>query len=191
MKRWQRVGVVIFASLAMGIGSAALAMRIAGERGAVRNGCWGTNLAMGSRDAGPYTRAATAVGGLFALDKRETLYFTAFEDDGGAPLRARCDYVLAGRDLDARWWSFTLYGEDHYLIPNEVDRYSYSMLNLERKTDRSYDIHLSSTAHEGNWLPTGTTGRFSVTLRLYNPGPAVVLHPESTALPHITRGVCR
>jgi hypothetical protein len=30
-----------------------------------------------------YTRAAVAVGGLFALDKSETIYYTAFEDGAG------------------------------------------------------------------------------------------------------------
>jgi hypothetical protein len=191
MKRWHKVGLVVIASLAGGIGSAALAIRSVGMGAGVRNGCWGTILAAGSRDADMYTRAATAVGGLFALEKSETIYFTAFEDDQGEPLRARCDYVLAGRDLDARWWSFTVYGEDHFLIPNEVQRYSYSQLNLERKADRSYEIHLSSAVREGNWLPTGTSERFSVTLRLYNPGPSVYLHPATTELPRITRGACR
>ncbi|MBW2256192.1 MAG: DUF1214 domain-containing protein, partial [Deltaproteobacteria bacterium] len=185
MRRWHKVAIVVIVSLAGGIGSAALAIRSVGMNAGVRNGCWGTNLAAGSQEADMYTRAAIAIGGLFALDKRETLYFNTFEDDQGAPLRAQCDYVLAGRDLDARWWSFTVYGEDHFLIPNEAKRYSYNLLNLERKADRSYEIHLSSTAHEGNWLPTGT-GRFSVTLRLYNPGSSVYQHPSTTDLPRIT-----
>jgi hypothetical protein len=45
-----------------------------------------------------------------------------------------------------------------------------------------------------NWLPSGKPGArgpFSLTLRLYNPEPAVYEQPEALALPRIERGTCR
>jgi len=191
MKLLLKTLAVLVIALALGVGSAYLGIRWVGLGAAVRNGAWGTSLATGSSEAGIYTRAAVAVGGLFALSKKETLYYTAFVDDRGEKLSASCDYVLEGREIDARWWSFTVYGEDHFLVPNREQRYSYNMLSLQRRPDRSYQVHLSSRQHTGNWLPTGTSGEFSVTLRLYNPARSVHEHPDTVALPSITKVACR
>jgi hypothetical protein len=178
-------------ALVVGGGSSCLVIRRAGYGGAVRNGAWSTNLAFGSQDAGIYTRAAVAIGGLFALSRKETLYYTAFVDDAGDPLRAGCDYLLEGRELDARWWSLTVYGDDHFLVSNAQHRYSYNLANLARAGDRSYRVHLSRAPKEGNWLPTGGRGNVSVTLRLYNPRPSVFDRPATTPLPSIRRVACR
>jgi hypothetical protein len=191
MRLWLKVLLTVVVALVVGGGSSCLGIRGAGYGAAVRNGAWGTSLAAGSRDAGMYTRAAVAIGGLFALSRKETLYYTAFVDDAGEPLRASCDYLLAGKELDARWWSLTVYGEDHFLVPNRWHRYSYNLANLARAGDRSYRVHLSSTPKEGNWLPTGERGTVSVTLRLYNPRPSVFEHPATTPLPSIRKVACR
>jgi hypothetical protein len=191
MRLWLKVLVTVVIALVVGGASACLGIRRAGYSAAVRNGPWRTSLAAGSREAGIYTRAAVAIGGLFALSREETLYYTAFVDDAGDPLRASCDYLLEGKDVAARWWSLTVYGEDHFLVPNEQHRYSYNLANLARASDRSYRVHLSRTPEKKNdWLPTGEA-RFSVTLRVYNPRSSVYEHPDTTPLPSIRRGVCR
>jgi hypothetical protein len=160
------------------------------RREGVVNGAWETNLGMGAESASMYTRAAIAVGGLFALSKQESLYFTAFYDDAGEPLHARCDYELEGGDIASRWWSMTVYGADHFLIANPHNRYSYNMLDLERYDGRRYKLQLSGSEKPGNWIPTGDRGDFSVTLRTYNPQPSIYDHPATTPLPTIRKVSC-
>ncbi len=191
MMRLLKVLALIAVSGVLGVGSAALVVRSAGMGGAVRNGAWSTNLLAGSTGAGMYVRAAISWGGLFALSKEETIYYTAFEDDSGETLDGRCDYVLTGGELDARWWSMTLYGADHYLVPNEQQRYSYNLANLKRGAGESYIVHLSAREQPGNWLPTTGAGAFSVTLRLYNPGKTVYQSPTTVRLPSISRVKCQ
>lgn len=191
MKTWVKAAISVVAATCLANTATYFLLTTAVEREGLRNGAWETNLTMGSQEAGMYTRAAIAVGGLFALSRQETLYFTAFQDDDGNMLEARCDYVLEGRELAARWWSMTVYGWDHYLIDNPENRYSYNMANLARQSDDSYQLHLSSNRRPGNWLPTGDSGVFSVTLRLYNPDASVHEHPATAELPSIRRVACR
>lgn len=181
---------VLAGGLALGLASAALALRISGSWAAVRNGPWRAFLEAGSPEADLYTRAAIAVGGLLALDKSETIYFVASEDDDGHALRARCDYRVEGRDPAARWWSLTLYGADRFLIANPQQRFSYSGTTLRREADGGYVVHVSATAKPGNWLPSGNDARLFLTLRLYNPAAALYAAPARAALPRIVAERC-
>ena len=72
---------------------------------AVGDGPWRTSTVIGGTDADLYTRAVVAITGLFALNRSETIYFSAEESDTHQKLRARCSYVVEGKPLDARWWS--------------------------------------------------------------------------------------
>lgn len=138
----------------------------------VRIGPWGTSLAAGSASANPYLRAWIAKHALLALKKEETIYFSAYSDDDGEPLRGECDYRIEGRAPDARWWSITVYGEDDFLIPNEQGRYSWGSTEIALDEEGRFTIHLSRTPKPGYWLPTGEAKRLCLSLRLYNPGPA-------------------
>jgi hypothetical protein len=190
MKTWVKVALSVAAATVLATISAGALIQSANRREGVVNRAWETNMGMGHSDAGMYTRAAIAIGGLFALNKKETLYFTAFQDDGGEPLHARCDYILEGGDIASRWWSMTVYGSDHFLIANPENRYSYNMANLERGKDNRYELHLSATKKPGNWIPTGESGDFSITLRAYNPEASIYDHPATTPLPSIKRVGC-
>ena len=152
-------------------------------------GAWRMNALAGSADADLYTRARVAITGLFALNASETIYFEASRDDAGHPLRANCRYTLAGRKLDARWWSITAYADDLFLIPNAQKRFSYNMGNLAYGPDAGPDggfvLTTGPTEQPGNWLPTGTQGGFHLLLRLYNPAPALLAHVQATPLPSI------
>jgi len=130
--------------------------------------------------------------GLFALNKTETIYYRANEDQNGEPMRSSCDYIIEGEDLDARWWAITLYGEDNFLIPNEKNRHSFNMRNVEREPDGTYTIHMSSEPKDKNWLPSGEKDQLlSFSMRIYNPEPVVYEQPDSIRMPRIIREKCR
>lgn len=185
------------AALVLGVGSAVWMVSRGLAAGEVSSGPWRTNLAIGSEAADPYTRATVARAGLLALNRSETLYFTAATDSDGAALNADCHYRLEGGDLPARWWSVTAYGADHFLIPNPQERYSYGGNTVARAADGSYTIHVApepeTDAGTGadNWIPSGNKAQpFSLTIRLYNPSEAAAADPGSIALPRVVRESC-
>lgn len=161
------------------------------ERSGVYAGPWRTYAATGSADANPYERAAIAVAGLYALSKDETVYYTAFTDSAGEPLAGRCDYRLVGQPLPSRWWSFTLYGDDHYLVANPARVYSRHASNLEFEAGGGYVVPVSAQPQPRNWLPAPAAGGFSITARLYNPDPRIFRDLAGAGLPAIERGACR
>jgi hypothetical protein len=189
--------------IARGLGIFALALALAlvsawwmifhGPRSlAINNGPWQMSSAAGGMDADLYTRAIIAVTGLFALNRSETIYFSAEVSDTHQRLRARCSYAIEGKSLDARWWSVTAYADDNFLIPNPAQRFSYNMGNLKAGSGGSFRITAAPTEQQGNWLPTGGgSGGFSLLLRLYNPSPELLANPAKVTLPSITQlGPC-
>lgn len=193
MRRGVRPVLVVMLALLLGVGSAAWVLARGVQRGGVHNGPWATNLKIGSAAADPWTRASVAIAGLLALSREETLYFTAFTDSSGAPLRTSRCYRIAGRDPAARWWSITVYGADHYLIANPENRHSASMDGVARDADGGFVISAGRTAPASNPLPLGARGAdapFSLTLRLYNPAPEAVAAPATTPLPSIDVEEC-
>lgn len=178
-------------ALVLGVGSALLLLRGGGLGGTISVGPWKTSEVIGSADADPYTRARVAIGGLLALHRSETIYFTAATDDEGARLRKQCTYKLIGSDPAARWWSVTAYAADHYLIPNPLDRYSYGGNTVAREDDGSFLISVGPAESDGNWIPTGEDdGTFTLTLRLYNPTEEAARDPSGIVLPSIAREAC-
>jgi hypothetical protein len=189
-----RIAAATTLAIALGLLSAWQAVRAGFAGGEFRSGPWSTSFVTGSPDADLYTRARVAVGGLLALAPAETVYFTAEEDAEGEPLDARCDYRVEGEELPARWWSVTLYGADHFLVQNDADRYSFSQTTLARAPGGPWSMYVSGEPKGDNWLPSGrrgASGRFSLTLRLYNPAPVVYERPETLALPRIAMEGCR
>jgi hypothetical protein len=183
--------LLVVAALATGVAATQPLMTWLMDRAAMKNGAWRTSATTGSADANLYERAAVAVAGLYALAKEETVYYTAFSDSAGALLDGRCDYVVQGRDLPARWWSLTMYGADHYLVPNAPRIYSRHASNLALDADGRYDVQVSAREQAHNWLPAPEHGAFSLTLRLYNPAPEVYESLATIELPAITKGTCR
>jgi hypothetical protein len=189
-----RLASAIGAALVLGLGSAWYAVSAGLSGGEIANGPWRTSLVTGSRQADLYTRARVAVGGLLALAPSETVYWNADLDAEGRPLDARCDYRVEGEELPARWWSVTAYGADHFLIPNDAGRYSFSQTTLARAPGGPWRIVVSSETKTGeNWLPSGRPGAkgpFALTLRLYNPTPEVYEQAAALRLPRIERESC-
>lgn len=161
------------------------------------NGQWRVNPVMDLKDH--KQRALIALTGLFALRESEVVYFFAGTDDEGEPLSSEHTYVLSGSVPDARYWSYTLYGSDDFLIPNPEKKYSYNAENLqfiERDTlnpelentqKAAYNITISKDRNTENWLPSGDNEQLGIILRLYNPSPYVYNNLTSIPLPKIKK----
>jgi len=171
----------------LGLASAAAAIWHLAGHGAQRVGPWVTPLDAGGPARGPYLRAAAALRATLALSRQEAIYFRATTDTDGNPLQAACTYLIHGPDLPARWWSITLYGPDHYLIPNPENRFSYASPNVAHDPDGTFTIHLSPTKQPGNWLDTAQGNHLVLLTRLYQPKAA---DPSRIPLPTITRQTC-
>ena len=139
-----------------------------------------------------------SIAGLFALRESEVLYFVARVDNDGEQLRSNHTYVMEGPAPDARYWSYTMYGHDFFLIDNEQDIYGYNMDNIqyiEESDDPempsnilgNHQVILSNKAQKDNWLPTGNEDQFYITLRMYNPSPSVYNNLATVPLPTIKR----
>ena len=187
----QYYAAAILVALILGFVSVYATLRIGASSSRVKNGPWWTDPLIGGQNAGMYVRMYVALGGTLALNRSEAIYYTAVSDSDGESLRTSCDYRIEGRDMDSRWWSITIYGDDLYLIPNDQERYSYNGMNLKREKDGRYIIHLSQTQKMGNWLPTGDGDSFNILIRLYRPKPSVFDNLEKIELPRIIRGECR
>jgi len=191
MKQIAYWGGMALLGIAIGYFSADFAIRGVGLGGQIKVGPWNTNLANGSKDADMYTRARVARYGLLALDKKETIYYTAGTDDAGEKLSGSCTYVVEGKDLAARWWSVTAYGPDSYLIPNDAGIYSFARTTVKREADGHYIVRVSPDRQEGNWVPVKAGESFDLTARFYNPEASVYAAPAAAELPRITKESCK
>jgi hypothetical protein len=182
----------IFAVLVVGTALGLLAVWLAVFRGSsemVSNGPWKADPTAGSAQSDAYRRALVAVHGLFALTRNEAAYYTAATDSDGQALDGGCRYEIMGHALDARWWSITAYGADDYLIANPAHRYSVTGTTVTRDANGGFVMQVGGTAGGDSWIPVGS-GRFSLTLRLYNPGPAILFDPTHVVLPALKRASC-
>ena len=147
----------------------------------IKNGNWIVNPKMDLKDN--YQRAYIARIGVFALDEKEALYFLASQDDKGRLLSSKYDYQIIGSAPKGRYWSYTLYGKNYFLVKNKVNKFGINKENF----DPNNNIIISSTEQKNNWLPSGNEKQFHITLRLYNPSEKVYKNLESIKLPIIRR----
>ncbi len=185
--------VTYFLSMVVaGIAAGAVAFGFMMERAitatGIQNGPWVTNTAYGDKDAPALLKAGVAKRGLFALKSSETVYYTAYTDSDGQALKDSCTYRVTGQAPATRWWSFTLYGGDNFLLDNEADIYSVFMDPVSRDVD--FTISPDAPSGGGDWLQSKGGGKISVTLRLYNPEPEVYEALATTQLPSIEKEGC-
>ena len=147
----------------------------------IKNGNWKINPNMDLKDS--YQRAYISRIGVFALDEKEALYFLSSKDNDGNPLRSDFDYQIIGTPPKGRYWSYTLYGEDYFLVKNDANIYTINKENLTKDKP----IMVSSTKKDINWLPSGNETKFHITLRVYNPDESVYKNLESLELPTIKK----
>ncbi len=190
---WRRVlawAAAVAAGILLGGASARGALAIGGASFGERYGGWTHSRATGSAAADPYTRAIVARTGLLALSSREALYFNLAEDQDGRPLDESCVYELAGREPAARWWSVTLYADDHYLAQNSDHAASIDASHVNVGADGFWRARVAPVRGDAAyWLSSRAARRdFSLTLRVYNPQRDFRASAET--LPTLTRVSC-
>lgn len=188
------LGVVLYlGAVLVGLGSAWWVLKKSPFfQQTVQVGAWKANLLAGSTDAGMYTRAAVALNALLALDRSETMYFMATQDDAGQALRSQCKYRVEGVPPAARWWSVTAYADDLFLFdaPNRQHSLNGSTAQLDAQGRFALQTgpQPEGSAH---WLPTPGKQGVVLILRLYNPEPGLQASPASLVPPAIVRqGAC-
>ena len=124
----------------------------------------------------------------FALQDSEA-FASSNQDNEGNPSNADSQYLIEGQALDAAYWSITLYGEDHFLIPNEEKRFSYNQVNVQYKDSLKgrYQIQLGGNKTMENHLPMHGQQQVNLLLRLYQPSSELYTNREGIALPSIKR----
>lgn len=189
--------VVLILSVLIGSGFAVHQLQNMGKDAdfMLENGPWRVNPKMDLKN--PKQRALIALVGLFALRETEVIYYTAVTDSNGDPLSSKHDYILSGSVPEARYWSYTLYGQDDFLIPNPDKIYAYNGTNieytprdtlepeLENQTQATYTLLISNKPQAQNWLPSGDNYKLAITLRLYNASPNVYNNLTGIPLPEI------
>jgi hypothetical protein len=129
-----------------------------------------------------FTRTAVARSNIFVNKPNETKYFYQDLDRNGERLNGKNNYTVTfakGHLPPVKgFWSLTLYNEDHFFEPNQINRYSLGTKNKDLKLnpDGSLTIYVQSTPPDGdkrlNWLPS-PKGDFSLYVRAYWPEEAV------------------
>lgn len=149
----------------------------------VRNG-WIFPLALGRFGHDHLMRATVAFGGYANLPE-ETVYAALTADAQGRPLqgdrRYRLRFAPGTRPPVGAFWSLSAYRlSDFAFMPNAAGVYSVGehKPGFVTAPDGSFSIVVSrgppaAPAAGENWLPVGE-GPYSLVLRLYEPGPAVL-----------------
>lgn len=161
--------------------------------GGVNVNGWFTHRAIGSEAANPWLRAYVARRGLLALNRSEAIYFTSYIDSDGAPLSADCAYVVEGLPPDGGWWSLTLYAADDHLAVNGDDAPSVNADGVSTGADGRWRATVQTEAPgDGSaWISSRNAGRYSLTLRVYQPSPELQDDPSRFAPPRVIRLGCR
>jgi hypothetical protein len=188
------LGVVLYlGAVLVGLGSAWWVLKKSPFfQQAVQVGAWKANLLAGSTDAGMYTRAAVALNAFLALDRTETMYFMATQDDAGQALRSQCKYRVEGVPPAARWWSITAYADDLFLFDAPNQQHSLNGSTAQLDAQGRFVLQTGPQPVGGaHWLPTPGQQGVVLILRLYNPEPSLQASPASLVPPTLVRqGAC-
>ena len=125
------------------------------------------------------TRAVVAMVGLGANLPEDALYPNTASDEQGRDLNGQHKYRIHFKadqlpPVNA-FWSITAYGQDHFLIPNALNRFALGDRDsLQFNADGSLDIWIQASAPKEadrlpNWLPIQQGESFSLNARLYWP----------------------
>jgi hypothetical protein len=155
---------------------------------------WMNPLNLGRFGTDYNTRALIAWLGLGALTLDDAVYPSAFVDGDGRVLDGAKNYVIHfGKDeLPPSYsgvWSISQYRENFY-VHNPIERYGIrSSMPLKYNSDGSLDVYVQAKSpgadKESNWLPSPQSAPFNLTVRVYQPKPALL--DGSYKLPPVKR----
>jgi hypothetical protein len=160
---------------------------LAGHWSAVSNGArFGTDY---------FARTAVAKSNILVNSPQETKYLYQDVDADGARLNGANRYAVTFPKGETPpvdgFWSLTLYDQQHFFVPNPLNRYSLGTKNkgLKFDDDGSLTIYVQSdspgTAKEANWLPSPAGADFTLFVRAYWPKVAVL--DGSWSMPAVVR----
>jgi hypothetical protein len=152
----------------IGLGSTWYALTQNLSFGGLSLGPWKAYPRRGTVGIDPYARAAIARNGELLVGVGDGISFTAETDDQGRPLDGRCDVVVHGITPPARFFTLTIYTPSGMLVPNSLDRHGFTSQELIREQSGEFEVTVSPRARPGNWLPTGGTDSYVLTLRFYD-----------------------
>jgi hypothetical protein len=117
--------------------------------------------------------------GLGAMTSDQAIFAIAMTDHSGQPLSGTTKYVLhlPAAPPASEGWSLTAYSLKGALIPNSVNRFTFSNNSLLTKNlDGSVDIYVQAEqpldpAQAENWLPTASGQGFELIWRMLAPDP--------------------
>lgn len=188
MKFVLKLILILIFSLMLGVGSAIVVAK--SMKSVKMNGQWEIDTALGDTKANIYQKAYSAISAPYAISKNEALYYMANTDENGDQLISNCEYTIQTTKIDARWWNITVYS-DRFLIPNQLNRYSYRSTNIKTDANEQSNIYLSKLPKEGNWLPIDGQNELTLCLRIYHPSQTILNKPELVELPSIIKEQCK
>jgi hypothetical protein len=131
-----------------------------------------------------FTRTAVAKSNIFVNAVNETKYMYQDLDANGTRLNGANRYTVTfAKDQTPPakgFWSLTLYNQEHFFAPNQIDRYSVGTKNkdLVYNGDGSLTIYVQADpppeAQRANWLPAPNNADFSLFMRAYWPKVAIL-----------------
>ena len=145
--------------------------------------CWTTSAGNIGYYGNNYMRRATiARFGLAANPPEDAVYISSTVDTNGETLSGARTYRMHFEKgqlppADA-FWSVTAYGQQGFLIPNELNRFGIRSKDpIEFNDDGSLDITIGPQCPAGfassNWIPS-VDGPIDFSIRLYSPGARYV-----------------
>lgn len=141
---------------------------------------WGTRRSGAKFGHDVLARAAVAKFALAGHHPEENRAYFTSSDGTGAPLDGRRPVVLTfpvDREPPCDgFWSLTVYGQDMYLVDNEIDRWAIGdrTVGLRRDTTGlAITVGGPRPADIANWLPA-PAGPYLLALRVYEGRPGVV-----------------
>lgn len=190
----QRFALVLCVLAALVAGGAATLRAVTPKSGlvAAHLGPWRFAAHIGAADADPYVRARLFLSGELPVAAGQGYTLRAYEDSTGATLDRRCTYRLGAPFPNARYFTLTLTDKDGRVVPNLVERYSFTSSEIIRREGGAFDFILSPEPSSGNWLPTGTlSGPFALDLRFYDtPLAATATQLHADTLPRVQKLGC-
>jgi hypothetical protein len=152
-------------------------------RTVVQNGWTKQTAAIGVYGNDYLARAVTTLVGLGANPIEDAIYPVCVSDANGDPVKGEKRYTIhfAADKLppvDA-FWSLTMYDHEGFPVPNAIGRNAIGDRDaLIYNADGSLKIYIQHASpgpdKESNWLPAPASGQLGLTMRLYQPKPAVL-----------------